>query len=259
MTEKLQKVLAQAGLGSRREMERWIQAGRVQVNDQPAQLGDRVDNQAHITVDGKLIQSATKPKISAAPALLMYHKPIGELCTRHDPEGRPTVFDHLPPPSSGRWIMVGRLDYNTSGLLLFTNDGELANQLMHPSHHQKRVYAVRVYGVVKDATLKRLQQGVELEDGWAHFDSLESMGGEGRNHWYKVSVSMGKNRIVRRLWESQDVKVNRLMRLEFGPLSLPRNLQAGQYVLLPATTVKQLTSSSQGNRARSPCKFKDHP
>lgn len=240
MSEKLQKVLAQAGLGSRREMERWIEAGRIHVNHTLAKLGDRVDCSAHISVDGQPLKSS--PATGAQPSVLMYHKPVGELCTRHDPEGRPTVFEQLPAPPSGRWVMVGRLDYNTSGLLLFTNDGELANQLMHPSFHLKRVYAVRVYGAVPDGILANLKRGVELEDGRAYFDSIESMGGEGRNHWYKVSVSMGRNRIVRRLWESQAVKVNRLMRIEYGPLLLPRTLEAGQYALVPTIEVNRLLS-----------------
>lgn len=236
MSEKLQKILAQAGLGSRREMERWIEAGRIQINHTLAKLGDRVDSEALIEVDGYPLKPYENTK--AQPAVLMYNKPIGELCTRHDPEGRPTVFDKLPPPPSGRWILVGRLDYNTSGLLLFTNDGELANKLMHPSFHLTRVYAVRVYGMVLDSVLDRLEQGVELEDGEAHFDAVESMGGDGSNHWYKVRVSMGKNRIVRRLWEAQSVKVNRLMRIEFGPLVLPRELDAGKYRLLTADELK---------------------
>jgi 23S rRNA pseudouridine2605 synthase len=241
MSEKLQKILAQAGLGSRREMERWIEAGRVCVNHAMAKLGDRVDSEALIEVDGYPLK--TPENTAAQPTVLMYHKPIGELCTRYDPEGRPTVFDQLPAPPSGRWIVVGRLDYNTSGLLLFTNDGELANQLMHPSFHLTRVYAVRVYGMVLDSVLDQLEQGVELEDGEAHFDSVESMGGDGRNHWYKVRVSMGRNRIVRRLWEAQSVKVSRLMRIEFGPLVLPRDLDAGKYRLLATDEVEKLKNS----------------
>jgi 23S rRNA pseudouridine2605 synthase len=241
MTDKLQKILAQTGLGSRREMEHWIDAGRVQVNDRPARLGDRVDSHDKISVDGQLLNRAGQT--TEQPKVLMYHKPIGELCTRHDPEGRPTVFDRLPPLASGRWIVVGRLDYNTAGLLLFTNDGALANQLMHPAFHLTRVYAVRVYGAVLDSVLNRLERGVMLEDGEAHFDAIESMGGEGSNHWYKVRISMGRNRIVRRLWEAQSVKVNRLIRIEFGPLTLPRDLQPGQAVPLTAKEVEGLRKS----------------
>lgn len=238
MSEKLQKILAQAGLGSRREMEHWIEAGRVRINHVLAKIGDRVDETTGIQVDGHPLKKILNT--SALPAVLMYNKPVGELCTRHDPKGRPTVFDQLPNLPSGRWIVIGRLDYNTSGLLLFTNDGELANRLMHPSFHLKRIYAVRVYGKVMDATLKRLTQGVALEDGKARFDAIESMGGEGRNHWYKVSISVGKNRIVRRLWESQGVKVNRLMRIAFGPLALPRTLEVGRHMMLSVAEVERL-------------------
>lgn len=249
MSEKLQKVLAQLGLGSRREIERWIAAGRIQVNDQTAKLGDRVDSQARIKLDGKPIKLTTLTTVT--PVVLMYHKPEGEMCTRHDPEGRATVFDHLPPPPSGRWVMVGRLDYQTSGLLLFTNDGALANQLMHPSFHLKRVYAVRVYGEVTPDTLSRLQRGVRLEDGLAKFDIIEPMSGEGRNHWYKVTVAMGRNRIVRRLWESQDISVNRLIRLEFGPLVLPRSLNAGEWQLLRAEQAEHLQECVKSNTGDS--------
>ncbi len=229
MSEKLQKILARAGLGSRREIERWIEQGRVRVNDNVAKPGDRADSSAVIYVDGKRINIGNAP---TSPLVLMYHKPIGEMCTRHDPEGRATVFDRLPTLVSGRWVMVGRLDYNTSGLLLFTNDGALAHQLMHPSSHIPRVYLVRIYGAADAAMLQRLQQGVELEDGWAKFDSIESTHKEGRNQWYQVSISMGKNRIVRRLWESQDRSVNRLIRIGFGHLQLPRTLAPGSYQLL---------------------------
>lgn len=242
MSEKLQKILARTGLGSRREMERWIEAGRVKVNHTIAQLGDRADDSALIEVDDRPINTSTH-HTSEQPAVLMYHKPIGELCTRHDPEGRPTVFDHLPQPPSGRWVIVGRLDYNTSGLLLFTNSGELANQLAHPSFHLTREYAVRVYGMVLDSVLDRLEHGIMLEDGEAHFDSIESMGGDGRNHWYTVRVFMGRNRIVRRLWEAASVKVNRLIRIGFGPLLLPRELKAGEYRLLTAREIAQLAQS----------------
>lgn len=235
-SEKLQKILAKRGLGSRREIERWIAAGRITVDGHTAKLGDRADDNANIQIDGKPI----KPAAVNNTEVLIYHKPEGEVCTRHDPEGRPTVFDRLPSPSCGRWVMVGRLDYNTSGLLLFTNNGELANQLMHPKFHLRRVYAVRVYGAVDAAVLLRLQNNVSLEDGDAHFDTLEFMGGEGRNQWYQVSISIGKNRIVRRLWESQNIQVNRLRRISFGNIILPRSLLAGQSRLLTAHEIKSL-------------------
>lgn len=257
MTEKLQKILAQAGLGSRREMERWIEAGRVQVNGIPAHLGERADAHAQITVDGRPLRPVRDT--AAEPKVLMYHKPIGELCTRYDPEGRPTVFDRLPPLSAGRWIMVGRLDYNTSGLLLFTDNGELANRLMHPSFHLTRIYAVRVYGMVLNRVLDQLEKGVMLEDGEAHFDAVYPMASrdakkrpsrtslediqapeQKKNHWYSVQVSMGRNRIVRRLWEAQSVKVNKLIRTGFGPLTLPPDLEAGQYMHLTPADIKAL-------------------
>jgi len=240
MSEKLQKVLARAGLGSRREMESWIEAGRVRVNDVIAQLGLRVEDTAQISVDGKPLLQEQTAKTSTLPAVLMYHKPEGEVCTRSDPEGRPTVFDHLPNPPSGRWIIVGRLDFNTSGLLLFTNDGELANKLMHPSNHLQRVYSVRVYGNITEALLNKLQQGVMLEDGEAHFDKIKKMTGLGANNWYEVSVAMGRNRIVRRLWESQGIRINRLIRTQFGPIPLPKTLQPKRFTLLSSAMVESL-------------------
>lgn len=236
MSEKLQKILAQAGLGSRREIERWIAAGRVQVNNLTAKLGERVDTLAQVSIDGKPVHLS----IQTSCQVLLYHKPVGEMCTRHDPQGRPTVFDHLPALTTTRWVMVGRLDYYTSGLLLFTDNGELANQLMHPRFHLKRVYLVRVYGSVNDTILTRLRQGVTLEDGLAQFDSIKAAGGEGKNHWYQVSISMGRNRIVRRLWESQGLQVNRLIRIGFGPLQLPRTLAAGEYRLLTQQEIATL-------------------
>jgi 23S rRNA pseudouridine2605 synthase len=236
MSEKLQKIIAKHGLGSRREIERWLEAGRVTVNGQLAKLGDRADESALIQIDGKTLDSSPT---TAQPIVLLYHKPEGEVCTRHDPEGRPTVFDNLPAPPNGRWVMVGRLDYNTSGLLLFTNDGELANRLMHPKFHLSRVYNVRVYGTVMPEVLTKLRTNVMLEDGPAHFDKLELLNGTRRNQWYQVTISMGRNRIVRRLWESQDIKVNRLIRVGFGNIMLPSSLEVGQCnILSPAQTKK---------------------
>lgn len=229
MSEKLQKILAQYGLGSRRKMEQWIEAGRVNVNGEIATLGMRVTQDDNIAVDGKaLTKTPTTPKHS----LLLYNKPEGEICSRNDPEGRATVFDKLPKPAFGRWIVIGRLDYNTSGLLLFTTDGELAHQLMHPKFHLQRVYAVRIFGKADKEILQKLTTGVELEDGFAKFDSLEFMGGDGANQWYKVSISSGRNRIVRRMWESQGVKINRLMRVKFGDIELPRDLKPGEFTFL---------------------------
>ncbi|WP_448211198.1 23S rRNA pseudouridine(2605) synthase RluB [Colwellia sp. MEBiC06753] len=235
MSEKLQKVLARAGKGSRREMEAVISAGRVSVDGKTAYLGDRVEGTEQIRVDGHLVKlQAPKEQICR---VLMYNKPEGEMCTRKDPEGRPTVFDRLPPLDGGRWIAVGRLDINTSGMLLFTTDGELANRLMHPSHKIEREYAVRVFGEVDEAMLQRLRHGVKLEDGPAKFQKITYRGGEGRNHWFHVVLSEGRNREVRRLWESQDVQVSRLIRVRYGDLELQRQLPVGGWAELPLTDV----------------------
>lgn len=229
MSEKLQKILARCGLGSRRAMEQWISAGRVRVNGKVAQLGDRVDEMAQLSVDG--VPLAFSEKISQ-PVLLLYHKPVGEMCTASDPKGRPKVFDRLPEPPSGRWVMVGRLDFNTSGLLLFTNDGKLAHELMHPSSAHQRVYAVRLLGNITKELARKLCRGVILSDGLAHFDCIEPMKQEGLNRWYRVTIGMGRNRIVRRLFESQGFKVNRLIRLSFGAIKLPKDVAPGEWRLL---------------------------
>ncbi|MFN2310220.1 MAG: pseudouridine synthase, partial [Gammaproteobacteria bacterium] len=194
MSERLQKVLARAGLGSRREIEGWIQAGRIQVDGVTAELGVQVSAGTAITVDGKPITLAAPE----ATRVIAYHKPIGEITTRSDPEGRPTVFDQLPRLQQGRWIAVGRLDISTSGLLLLTNDGELANRLMHPSRELEREYAVRVFGEIDGLILERLLEGVELDDGPAHFRSVRDAGGGGANRWYHVVLGEGRNREVRR-------------------------------------------------------------
>ncbi|WP_455198774.1 23S rRNA pseudouridine(2605) synthase RluB [Kaarinaea lacus] len=241
VNEKLQKVLARAGYGSRREIEGWIEAGRVKVNKRVATLGDRVSETDRIQVDGKPVpQSRLKERRSR---VLIYHKPVGEICTRHDPEGRDTIFKHLPRLASGRWISVGRLDYNTSGLLLVTTDGELANRLMHPSHCVEREYAVRVLGEVDSEMLRRLQEGVELEDGPAHFEKIIDAGGDGANHWYHVILHEGRNREVRRLWESQGVQVSRLTRVRYGSIVLPRGQRPGRWEDLPDEVVDDLRRS----------------
>jgi len=228
MSEKLQKVLARAGYGSRREIEGWIAEGRISVNGKVSQLGERVTGEDVIRVDGHVV-SKTRLEHSHKCRVLMYHKPVGEVTTRSDTEDRPTVFDNLPTLRNGRWIAVGRLDINTSGLLLFTNDGELANRLMHPSYHIDREYAVRVLGEVSDEALEKLRSGVELEDGVGRFTTLEDRGGEGANHWYHVTLEEGRNREVRRLWESQGVTVSRLTRVRYGPITMPRWLRAGRW------------------------------
>lgn len=238
MNVKLHKVLADAGLGSRREMERWIEEGRVQVNGQRAALGMRVAAADAILVDGVPLRPAALG--SGRRRVLMYHKPEGEISTRHDPEGRPTIFERLPALQGERWVAIGRLDINTTGLLLFTNDGELANRLMHPSAGIEREYACRVLGEVDEATVQRLQEGVLLEDGVARFAHIRAQGGRGANRWYSVTLREGRNREVRRLWESQGVKVSRLKRVRFGNVSIPSILRAGDWLELDKSAVDEL-------------------
>ena len=226
MAERLQKVLANAGHGSRRQIEEWITAGRITINNLPAKLGDRVTAEDNIAIDGRTLQSyrLETPKRQ----VLVYYKPEGEVCTRSDPEGRLTIFDKLPKLRNARWITVGRLDFNTAGLLLLTTDGDLANKLMHPSTEIEREYAVRILGKVDDAMLERLKRGVMLDDGMANFDAIIDAGGEGINHWFHVILKEGRNREVRRLWESQGVKISRLMRVRYGPITLRKGLRRGQ-------------------------------
>ncbi|VXC62533.1 Ribosomal large subunit pseudouridine synthase B [Pseudomonas sp. 8Z] len=226
--EKLQKVLARMGLGSRREIETWIGEGRVKVNGAVASLGQRVEISDAIVLDGRLLKR--EEVATSVRRVLIYNKPDGEICTRDDPEGRPTVFDRLPRPREGRWINIGRLDINTTGLLLFTTDGELANRLMHPSYQMDREYAVRVRGEVTEEMLENLKRGVMLEDGPAKFtDIKQAPGGEGFNHWYHCVVMEGRNREVRRLWESQGLVVSRLKRVRFGPVFLTSDLTMGRW------------------------------
>ena len=251
VTEKLHKVLAQAGLGSRREMEQWIVQGRVRVNGQVASLGDRVNAKARISVDGRPVLSSA---LAATPRrVIAYHKPLGELVTRHDPEGRRTVFQRLPKVQGGRWIAVGRLDINTGGLLLVTTDGELANRLMHPRYELERDYAVRVYGRVDEAVCQKLLAGVDLEDGRAAFESIVPVdSGRAANEWYRVRLLEGRNRLVRRLWESQGLQVSRLMRVRYGPVELPAGLREGRFEELPAAAVRQLAERVGLAGARAP-------
>jgi 23S rRNA pseudouridine2605 synthase len=230
MSEKLQKVLARAGKGSRREMETFISAGRISIDGKTAFLGDRIEGTEQIRIDGHIVK--LKPKEDDLCRVIMYNKPEGEMCTRKDPEGRPTVFDRLPPLENSRWVAVGRLDINTSGMLLFTTDGELANRLMHPSQKVEREYAVRVFGDVNEAMLQTLRAGVKLEDGPAKFQKITYKGGEGRNHWFHVVLSEGRNREVRRLWESQEVQVSRLIRVRYGDMEMKRQLPNGGWTEL---------------------------
>jgi 23S rRNA pseudouridine2605 synthase len=236
-TEKLHKVLARAGLGSRREIETWIAAGRVSVDGIKATLGSRVTGAETIRIDGRVVP---RRRLEARRRVLLYHKPDGEICSRSDPQGRPTVFDHLPRIRGGRWVVVGRLDFTTTGLLLLTTDGELAQRLTHPSFEVEREYAVRVLGEVAEQTLQQLRAGVELEDGPARFDNLVDAGGEGANHWYRVTLKEGRNREVRRLWESQGVQVSRLIRVRFGPVVLPRHLPRGRWMEMEPQALQAL-------------------
>jgi len=234
--EKLQKVLARAGLGSRREMERWIEDGRIAINGRVAKLGDRVDEQVRITVDGRPLD----PAPAVQTRCILYHKPAGEVCSRKDPEGRRTVFERLPKLKSGRWISIGRLDFNTSGLLLFTTDGDLANALMHPSSNIEREYMVRVMGKVEMEMLHRMVEGVMLEDGMARFTDITDAGGEGINHWFYVVIMEGRNREVRRLWESQGLTVSRLKRVRYGEVFIPSRVKQGQWAEMEPAEIKSL-------------------
>lgn len=238
VAERLQKVLAGAGVGSRREIEQWIRAGRITVNGNVATLGQKVSGREKILIDGRPVPALRKTRPS--PRVLVYHKPAGEVCTRSDPEGRPTIFDRLPPVSGGRWINVGRLDLATSGLLLLTTDGELANALMHPSREIEREYAVRVQGTVSDGVLERIRAGISLEEGVARFDRVERTGGDGSNQWFAVVVSEGRNRLVRRVWEAVECRVSRLIRVRYGPIELSRSLRPGHHRLLKARELEAL-------------------
>ena len=224
---RLQKALADAGLGSRRKIEGWIRDGRVRVNGKLAKLGDRITSADHVRVDGKEVKR--RRARNAGLRVIAYNKPMGELVTRQDPEGRPNVFSRLPHLRVGRWIAVGRLDFNTSGLLLFTNDGELANRLMHPTLGLEREYAVRILGEVPQEVLVRLTHGVELDDGPARFEEIVESGGEGANRWFHVLLREGRNREVRRLWEAAGCRVSRLKRVRFGNVILGSRVLAGHW------------------------------
>lgn len=222
--QKLHKMLAQAGLGSRRELEEWIAAGRVSVNGKPAHVGQRIGPQDRVRVNGRPISLKFAPR---TPRVLLYHKQEGEIVSRDDPEGRSSVFDKLPRIGGGRWVNVGRLDFNTEGLLIFTSSGELANRLMHPRYELEREYAVRVIGELRAEQVRPLLDGIELDDGKARFSSIIARGGEGTNRWYHVTLNEGRNREVRRLFEAVGVQVSRLIRVRFGPVSLSPRLKRG--------------------------------
>ncbi|MCE9665488.1 23S rRNA pseudouridine(2605) synthase RluB [Halomonas sp. M5N1S17] len=241
-TEKLQKVLARAGLGSRREMETAIAAGRVKINGKLATLGDRIEMRDRVSFDDRPV---TLRGVEETPRrVIMYNKPEGELCTRKDPEGRRTVFERLPRLKGERWVAIGRLDINTSGLLLFTTDGELANRLMHPSTQVEREYAVRVMGEVKKEQIVAMVQGVMLEDGPARFTDVQEFGGEGINTWFHVVITEGRNREVRRLWESQGLTVSRLKRVRYGNIFLDKRAKAGEWVELTQAEIDDLAESA---------------
>lgn len=240
MSEKLQKILARSGYGSRREIEEKIQRGLVSVNGKISTLGDRVSvmPSTQIRLDGRILPITEPQKIPCR--VLAYYKIEGEICTRKDPKGRPTVFDRLPKLHDSRWIGIGRLDINTSGLLLFTTDGELAHRLMHPSQEIEREYASRIFGQVNEPSIKQLTQGIQLEDGMAAFRRVTFGGGEGLNHWYNVILTEGRNREVRRLWEAIGVQVSRLIRIRYGDIKLPKGLPRGGWKEMDISTIHYL-------------------
>lgn len=236
--DRIQKVLAKAGIGSRREMERAIEEGRVKLNDLVAKLGDKCTSNDRLTIDGKPV----KVEDQKIRRVLVYNKPEGEISTRKDPEGRQTIFDRLPNVPGERWVAIGRLDINTSGLLLFTNDGELANRLMHPSRQIEREYAVRVHGEVTQEQVDIMCKGVELEDGMAKFTDVQFFNGSGTNNWYHVVIMEGRNREVRRLWESQGLQVSRLKRVRYGNVFLESSVRAGTWAELQKKDVDSLAA-----------------
>ena len=226
-SERIQKLLASAGVGSRREVDRWLQEGLISVNGVKAKPGDCASLGDKIRLRGHLLRLEAKSMRQVR--VIAYHKPVGQIVTRNDPEGRIEVFSRLPKLRQGRWVAVGRLDINTSGLLLLTTDGTLANRLMHPASEVEREYAVRVLGDVSEEALRRLRQGIELEDGMAAFDAVVDAGGSGANHWYHVVLREGRKREVRRLWESLGYRVSRLIRIRYGPVLLGKALRPGKW------------------------------
>jgi 23S rRNA pseudouridine2605 synthase len=260
--ERLQKVLAQAGIGSRREMEEWISAGRVSVNGTVATLGMRVSEGDKVQVDGRHIRLQLQAE-QTLPRILLYHKQEGEIVSRDDPKERANVFDALPKLRGQKWIAIGRLDFNTSGLLIFTTSGELANRLMHPRFEVEREYAVRVQGqMTQDQMHRMMKEGIELEDGLVRFEQLSDEGGEGFNHWYRLVLKEGRNRVVRRTFEALGLPVSRLMRVRFGMINLPPRIKRGmmaelgegevrailEWVGLPAGVARQVVDDGRGNK-----------
>lgn len=244
---KLQKALADAGYGSRRQLEEMIAAGRISVNGVAAHLGQRIAPGDRVRINGKL---AKMQRPTRQPRILLYHKAEGEIVSRDDPDGRPSVFDKLPRIRGGRWIAVGRLDFNSCGLLLLTDSGELANRLMHPRYELEREYAVRVVGELSAETKQRLLGGIELDDGLAAFGRLAEEGGEGTNRWYRVTLTEGRNREVRRMFEAVGVTVSRLMRVRYGPVRLPPRLKRGMCgEMAPAEVAALLAALDAGDGA----------
>jgi len=238
MSERIQKVLANAGVASRREIERLIEEGRIKVNGKVAKLGDKITGDESIQVDKRKVRISAEQKNKRR--VIIYHKKEGEVCTRSDPEGRPTIFQNLPKLKGERWVAIGRLDINTSGLLLLTNDGEFANQLMHPSNQVPREYAVRVRGNVTNEQIAALKEGVLLEDGMARFNDVSEAGGENQNKWFHVTLLEGRNREVRRLWESQGLTVSRLKRVRYGTIILTQKVRQGKTAELNEKEIKSL-------------------
>lgn len=251
--ERIQKWLAARGIGSRRQIEGWIKEGRLKVNGQVAELGQRISGHENLSLDGHHIR--VSPERENPRFVLMYNKPAGEICTRKDPQGRPSVFQHLPKISHGRWVAIGRLDLNTAGLLLFTNDGTLANQLMHPSAELEREYWVRVAGEVTEETLQALRDGMDLEDGYAKFDDIQPLQALDEddtqfNKYFSVTLKEGRNREVRRLWEAVGCKVSRLKRIRYGSVELPKALVAGKHRLLTPAEQKDLLALVKPKKER---------
>lgn len=223
-------------------MEEWIAAGRIQVNGKTAHVGQRIGPEDRVKVGGRLVHMRFADD---SPRVLVYHKPAGEIVSADDPEGRPSVFDRLPRMKGGRWIAIGRLDFNTSGLLILTTSGELAARMMHPRYEMEREYAVRINGLLTDAQIEQLQLGIELDDGVARFEQLSDEGGRGLNHWYRVMLTEGRNREVRRMFERFDLTVSRLIRIRFGPLTLSPRLKRGQSRELAPAEVRELLAALQ--------------